>query len=83
MRKHLHLSAVDDGPTDADLAGVEAEWSLIEAEMALVDAEIRVLTAEGGPSELDWRRLRRAEQRVMREAVALLARSVESLGEVA
>jgi hypothetical protein len=35
--------------------------------MALVDAEIRVLTATGGPTALDWRQLRRAEQRVLRQ----------------
>jgi hypothetical protein len=43
---------------------------LIEAELALVDAEIRVLTAHGGPSKLDWRRL----HRVIREAAARAAR---------
>ena len=59
------------GPTDAELAAIEAEWPLIEAEMALVDAEIRILTAQPRPSALDWRRLRRAEQRVLRQALAL------------
>jgi hypothetical protein len=59
-----------DGPTADDLAAIEAEWPLIEAEIALVDAEIRVLTV-ARPSELDWRRLRRAEHAVMREALAL------------
>jgi hypothetical protein len=61
------------GPTDADLAAIETEWPLIEAEMALVDAEIHMLTVHGAPSALDWRRLRRAEQRVLREALALAA----------
>jgi Family of unknown function (DUF6284) len=59
------------GPTADDLAAIEAEWPLIEAEMALVDAEIRMLTVHGRPSALDWRRLRRAEARVIREALAL------------
>ena len=59
----------DDGPTPGDLAAIEAEWPLIEAEIALVDAEIRVLTADPDASPLDWRRLRRAEARVLREAV--------------
>lgn len=63
-----------DGPTDNDLAEIEAEWPLIEAELALLDAEIHLLTARGGPSPLDWRRLRRAEDRVTREATAFAAR---------
>ena len=62
----------DDGPSLEDLAAIEAEWPLIEAEMDLVAAEIRVLTMER-PSDLDWRRLRRAEHRVTREMAALLA----------
>jgi len=52
-------------PSPADLAAIDAEWPAIDAEMALVDAEIRVLTAAGGPSSLDWRRLRRAEHRAL------------------
>jgi hypothetical protein len=62
-----------EGPTGSELAAIEREWPLIEAEMALVDAEIRVLTAVGGPSPLDWRRLRRCERRVLREASAFVA----------
>ncbi|WP_433208067.1 DUF6284 family protein [Dactylosporangium sp. CS-047395] len=62
-----------DEPTPADLAAIEQEWPPIEAEMALVDAEIRVLTNDGGPTELDWRRLRRAEERVMREMLTRLS----------
>jgi hypothetical protein len=70
------LNAFDQGePTPADLAAIEAEWPLIEAELALLDAEIRVLTAEGGASELDWRRVRRAKTRVIREALAFYGRS--------
>src|SRR5947208_1947195 len=64
------LTLDPDEPSAVDLAAIEAEWPLIEAEMALVDAEIHLLTVHGGPSTLDWRRLRRAEARVMREAVA-------------
>ena len=55
-------------PTAADLRAIEAEWPLIEAELAVVDAEIR-LAAAGGPSPLDWRRLRRAERQVLAAAV--------------
>ncbi|MFF5176961.1 DUF6284 family protein [Micromonospora sp. NPDC000316] len=62
------------GPTAADLAAIEREMPLIDAEIDLVDAELRVLTAEGGPSPLDWRRLRRAEARVTRVAAELAAR---------
>ncbi len=36
-----------------------------------MDAEIRVLCAEDGPTDLDWHRLRIAEKRVAREALAL------------
>lgn len=61
-----------DGPTPEDLAAIECETPLIEAEIELVDAEIRMLTVIR-PSELDWRRLRRAEARVMRMAVELAA----------
>lgn len=61
-----------DEPTSADLAAIEREWPLIEAELELLDAEILILTAVGGPTALDWRRLRRAEARVLREAAALL-----------
>jgi hypothetical protein len=53
------------GPTASDLAAIEAEWPLVEAELTLLDAEIRMLSAVGGPSPLDWRRLRRAEHRVL------------------
>ena len=51
-------------PTAAELAAIEAEWPAIEAELELVDAEARVLTIDR-PSALDWRRLRRAERRVL------------------
>src|SRR6266581_1958783 len=62
----------DDGPTPEDLAAIEAEMPLIKAEIALVDAERRVLTVRR-LSDLDWRRVRRAEAAVMREAMALAA----------
>lgn len=60
-------------PTPEDLDLIEIEWPLIEAEMELVRAEIRLLTAAGGPTALDWRRLRRAEHRVLRQAARVLA----------
>jgi hypothetical protein len=60
-------------PTAAELAEIEAEWPLIDAELAVLDAEIRALSAAGGPSQLDWRRLRRAERRVLAARLRLAA----------
>ena len=65
------ITDIDREPTAADLAAIEAEWPLIEAELAVVDAEGRVLSAAGGPSPLEWRRLRRAECRVLAAALRL------------
>ncbi|MFG3576767.1 DUF6284 family protein [Micromonospora chersina] len=75
MRKHLALIATE--PTAADLAAIETEWPLIAAELDVLDAEITMLYAEdhGGPSPLDWRRLRRAEARVTRAAADLSTRT--------
>lgn len=60
-------------PSHEALTAVEAEWPLIEAELSLLDAEISLINAadHGGPSPLDWRRLRRAEARVTRVAAKL------------
>ncbi|MFI6331985.1 DUF6284 family protein [Micromonospora chersina] len=71
MRKHL--APVPAEPTAADLAAIDAEWPLIAAELDVLDAEITLLYAEdrGGPTALDWRRLRRAEARVTRAAADL------------
>ncbi len=73
MRKH---SLPLGDPTLADLSAIEAEWPLIEAELSVLDAEIANIYAadHGGPSPLDWRRLRRAEARVTRVAAELAAR---------
>ncbi|MEV0329092.1 DUF6284 family protein [Micromonospora echinospora] len=70
------------GPTEPsaiDLAAINAEWPLIAAELDLLDAEIRMLYAEdhGGPTVLDWRRVRRAESRVTQTAADLAARQRE------
>lgn len=64
----------DMEPTPAALSAIEREWPLLDAELAVVDAQVALLSAEGGGSALDWRRLRRAEQRVLRETTALAAR---------
>ncbi|MFI9527211.1 DUF6284 family protein [Micromonospora rosaria] len=64
-------------PPHEALTAIEAEWPLIEAELSVLDAEISLINAadHGGPSPLDWRRLRRAEARVTRVAAELVARS--------
>jgi hypothetical protein len=74
VRKH---SIPFGEPTTNDLLAIEAEWPLIEAELAVLDAEISLINAadHGGPSPLDWRRLRRAEARVTRVAAELAGRS--------
>ena len=73
MRK---FHRINGEPSADELDAIEAEWPLIAAELAVLDAEIDVLNAadHGGPTELDWRRLRRAEARVTRVAVELLIR---------
>jgi len=58
-------------PQPWELVAIDSEWPLIAAELALLDAEIVALTVEGGLSAMDWRRLRRAERHVLREALAL------------
>lgn len=70
------IHPIDVGPSRADLEAIEAEWPLIAAELDLLDAQITLICADdhGGPSPLDWRRLRRAEARVTRVAVDLAAR---------
>jgi hypothetical protein len=55
----------DREPTAAGLAAIEREWPLIAAELDLVDAEVTALCAGERLSELDRRRLRRAEHRVL------------------
>ncbi|GAA2717960.1 DUF6284 family protein [Micromonospora olivasterospora] len=77
MRKRLALVTAE--PTAADLAAIEAEWPLIAAELDLLDAEIRLIYAEdhGGPTVLDWRRLRRAEAGVTRAAAELADRTAD------
>jgi hypothetical protein len=63
---------VQGEPTAADLAAIEAEWPLVEAELGLLDAQIVALSAARGPSPLDWRRLRRAERRVLAARLRLM-----------
>jgi len=74
----MDLDVFDAGPSDVELAAIELEWPLIAAELELVDAEIRLLTV-AHPTELDWRRLRRAERRRLRALVELLDLTVAVL----
>jgi hypothetical protein len=59
------MDLYDMEPTAADLAAIEAEWPLIEADLAVLDAEIAALSHAGGPTPLDWRRLRRSRRRLL------------------
>ena len=63
-------------PTAADLAAIESENPLITTELEWLDAEITLLGAieRGRVSELDVRRVRRAERAVIRERFAHVAR---------
>jgi hypothetical protein len=62
----IHLAAVSgEDPSPADLAEIEQEWPLIAAELELLDAEISFIAAGTAASNLDRRRIRRAERRVL------------------
>ncbi len=65
-------------PTAADLAAIDTEMPLIEAEIDVLNAEIAMLYAadRGGPTALDWRRVRRAEARMTRVAAELATRTL-------
>lgn len=77
----IHLSAVSsEEPTAADLAGIEAEWPLIAAELDLLDAQIALINAGPRASELETRRIRRAERRVLEVGRELADRDPESEG---
>lgn len=65
IRSMTWNESAEKEPTAAELAAIEAEWSLVEAELAVLDAQIRVLSATGGPSPLDWRRVRRARRQLL------------------
>ncbi|MEV4267785.1 DUF6284 family protein [Kribbella sp. NPDC049584] len=62
----IHLSAVSgEEPSAADLTTIENEWPLIAAELDLLNAEIAFINAGPHASELETRRVRRAERRVL------------------
>ncbi|WP_433302292.1 DUF6284 family protein [Actinoplanes sp. CA-030573] len=72
----------DFEPADADLDAIEAEEPLISAELVWLDAEITLLAAidRDAVSDLDHRRVRRAEARVIRETFAHVARLTRTPG---
>jgi hypothetical protein len=76
----IHLSPVSgEDPTPADLAKIEHdEWPLIAAELELLDAEIAEINAGPAASELDRRRVRRAERRVLKIGRELADREPET-----
>lgn len=87
MRSVRAVSGDDEDrePTEGELAAIEAEWPLIEAELELLDAEIVALVTREKSTALAWRRLRRAQRRVLAavsDAAGARARGV-SRGEVA
>ena len=55
------------GPTAAELRAIESEEPLLSAELDVLDAEIRLISTKH-PSDLDWRRLLRAEAALTRAA---------------
>jgi hypothetical protein len=71
-------SVEDDEPTPAELAGIEREWPLLAADLELLDAEIAFINAGQNASELDRRRIRRAQHRVLEVARELADRDPES-----
>ncbi|MEU8223892.1 DUF6284 family protein [Kribbella sp. NPDC048915] len=62
----IHLSAVSsEEPTPAELTAIEHEWPLIAADLDLLNAEIALINAGPYASELETRRVRRAQRRVL------------------
>ncbi|WP_254647650.1 DUF6284 family protein [Streptomyces sp. GbtcB6] len=68
------LTGRDDGPTAAELDAIEREMPLITAEVELLDVEISLM--DRTPTEVDHKRLRRAQHKVLNERTALVNRSV-------
>jgi cob(I)alamin adenosyltransferase len=76
----IHLSAVQDEPTAADLAAIEREWPQIAADLELLNAQIDLMNAGPFASVLDWRRVRRAERRMLDLAESFADRRAETEG---
>ena len=62
------------GPSAAELAAIEDEWPVIAAELGELDCVIQIISAAHEPTELDIRRYRRAQRRMLRAMRAYLAR---------
>ncbi|MEV0570705.1 DUF6284 family protein [Dactylosporangium sp. NPDC050588] len=67
-----------DEPTAADLAAIEDEWPLIEAEIDLLDVQIDILDARRPVDEVTARRLHRARDAVVGEALRYYTRRVNA-----
>ncbi len=67
------MSTQEREPSSAELDAITAEWPLIVAELDLLDAQIALSNLNGAAGPLDWRRLRRAEHRVLAARQALVA----------
>jgi hypothetical protein len=84
FRRSRSTRAADHEPTRAQLREIEAEWPLIAAEIQVVDAEIALAVAGPAATDLDYKRLRRANRRVLRAATtAIHPRSDVAGGEAA
>ncbi|WP_198357128.1 DUF6284 family protein [Streptomyces fildesensis] len=59
----------DREPTVAELVGIEVEMPVILAEVELLDAQI--MTLDRPASEVDTRRIRRAQRKVLAERLRL------------
>lgn len=79
------MNPYDMEPSAADLDEIEAEWPVIEAELSVLDAEIAAASHPGGPSPMDWRRIRRAQRQLLAVCArhATPATLVNALAEVA
>jgi hypothetical protein len=67
-------------PSAAELAAIDAEMPLIRAEVELLDVRIGLMDRPRGLSELDARRLRRAERRLLAERARYTRRTARRGG---
>lgn len=67
-----------DEPNAADLAAIEDEWPLIEAEIELLDVQLVILDARRPVDEVTARRLHRARDAVVGEALRYYTRRVNA-----
>ncbi|MGW8378565.1 DUF6284 family protein [Streptomyces sp. ODS28] len=75
-----YTSELDREPSAAELDAIEAELPVITAEVELLD--VYIATLDRVLSELDWRRLRRVQRKVL-TARRELANQGAAAGEVA